>query len=257
MRSLDTVSKYLIPLNRPSQICFLIFSLERVFICIIIHLNMAESSRDDTPCDQTSIAQKFPEEEDSDTNGKNLPENPYRCTVNGVQMVWVGNAWVPDVEINEDFLACYNASYGIQYDYSSIPAPETSKNQAGKETSGQDTKKLTKEEREIRKREAAERAKNWVEIEDQKNTNVYVSGLPTNITEDEFIVSVPVHNKYTIYFKHVVSTSSFLVSRERRDPPFPKNNHFSVQNLPNRIISLLNKTFKTFFYLRAQNKKLY
>ncbi|KAI1730708.1 RNA recognition motif domain-containing protein [Ditylenchus destructor] len=94
-----------------------------------------------------------------------------RCVVNGVQMVW-NNAtqqWLPEVDVDEDFLAVYNATYGVNYDY--------------------DTEKgvpLTKEEKRAKKRELEKQPVAWVDIEDDKNTNVYVSGLPSTITEEQF-----------------------------------------------------------------------
>lgn len=80
--------------------------------------------------------------------------------------------------MNEDFLAAYNASYGVQYDYDAMPAPKKE----------EPKKQLTKEEKRALKREkqkeAAERAKKWVDIEENKNTNVYVSNLPADVTEE-------------------------------------------------------------------------
>jgi len=109
------------------------------------------------------------------------------CVVNGIPMLWNShiNQWLPNIDVNEDFIAHYNTSYGVQYDYSSL-TPGTS-NSDHKVTSSLTDKKLSKEEKETRKREAAERSKNWIDIEDEKNTTVYVSNLPTNITDEEFI----------------------------------------------------------------------
>lgn len=100
-------------------------------------------------------------------------------------MVWnePSKQWLPEVEVNEDFLAQYNASYGVDYDYSSMPVPEP---QLPKE----EPPKLTKEERRTQKREwerqQAIKNQGWVDIEDDKNTNVYVDGLPKEITDEEF-----------------------------------------------------------------------
>jgi len=50
---------------------------------------------------------------------------------------------------------------------------------------------LTKNEKRAKKREAAaaeaERLKGWVDMDEQRNTKVYISGLPTTITEEEYI----------------------------------------------------------------------
>lgn len=36
--------------------------------------------------------------------------------------------------------------------------------------------------------EKPQNVQGWVDIDETKNTNVYVSGLPSTITEEEFIV---------------------------------------------------------------------
>jgi hypothetical protein len=52
---------------------------------------------------------------------------------------------------------------------------------------------LTKNEKRAKKREAAaaeaERLKGWIQMDEERNTKVYVSGLPMTITEEEYIVS--------------------------------------------------------------------
>jgi hypothetical protein len=62
--------------------------------------------------------------------------------------------WLPDVEVDEDFLAYYNASYGVQYDYASMPKPEPRKTAADFEDDDEkplpkkeEQRQLTKEER--------------------------------------------------------------------------------------------------------------
>lgn len=79
----------------------------------------------------------------------------YKCEVNGQKLVWCPSTqqWIPDVEVDEDFLAAYNANYGVEYDYSSMEAPKKE----------EPKKPLTKEEKRALKREkqreAAEQAK--------------------------------------------------------------------------------------------------
>ncbi|XP_029303644.1 17S U2 SnRNP complex component HTATSF1 [Cottoperca gobio] len=110
-------------------------------------------------------------------------------------------AWFP--KITEDFIAAYQANYGFTQDgapdaniaavSSSNPAaakPESKPSQKKKpgdavqkqdpdqdETSSKDDK----QKGEKRKPEPG-----WFDIEDTKNTNVYVSGLPPDISSDEF-----------------------------------------------------------------------
>lgn len=115
--------------------------------------------------------------------------DPTRCVVNGVNMTWnpAAQQWIPDIEVNEDFLATYHANYGVAYDYSQISAPTPS---VPPTKSEEKKEKLTKEERLNKRREMESLEKGWVDIGEDKNTNVYVSGLPSTITEDEFMVGL-------------------------------------------------------------------
>ncbi|XP_047661245.1 HIV Tat-specific factor 1 [Tachysurus fulvidraco] len=94
-------------------------------------------------------------------------------------------AWFP--KITEDFIAAYQANYGFTEDAASAAAgdsqPEKTKEE--KEEEEEEDEGTTKEEKgkgEKRKAEAG-----WFDIEKEKNTNVYVSGLPPDITSDEFV----------------------------------------------------------------------
>lgn len=114
-------------------------------------------------------------------------------------------AWFP--KITEDFLAAYQANYGFNEegnpDINSATsastvtaAPEPSKrvppetvkpaapssNQAEKSEEKLDKAQDVKLKGEKRKAEQG-----WFDIDDHKNTNVYVSGLPPDIGTDEFV----------------------------------------------------------------------
>jgi hypothetical protein len=56
------------------------------------------------------------------------------------------------------------------------------------------TKEEKKAEKRAKKREAAaataERLKGWIQMDEEMNTKVYISGLPTTITEEEFVVGL-------------------------------------------------------------------
>ncbi|KAI6190000.1 HIV TAT specific factor 1 [Aphelenchoides bicaudatus] len=122
-----------------------------------------------------------------------LPQN--KRVVNGVTMVWneFGKTWIPEVDVDEDFLASYHAQYGgklvlinikinqFPTDYSQIKAPEPEPQEAP----------LTKSQKRAKKRQAAaeeaERLKGWIQMDADRNTKVYVSGLPKTITEEEYI----------------------------------------------------------------------
>jgi hypothetical protein len=72
-------------------------------------------------------------------------------------MTWneTSKQWLPDIEVNEDFLAYYNANYGIQYDYDSMPKPEAPKVVLREETTEEgepkkEVTKLTKEQKQVK-----------------------------------------------------------------------------------------------------------
>ncbi|NP_001117650.1 HIV Tat-specific factor 1 [Oncorhynchus mykiss] len=101
-------------------------------------------------------------------------------------------AWFP--KITEDFLAAYQANYGFtkdgQHDPNAACAPDT--DTTAKPEEGKKTEKRTdteqpkdgkKEKGEKRKADTAA----WFDVETDKNTNVYVSGLPPDITTEEFV----------------------------------------------------------------------
>lgn len=105
-------------------------------------------------------------------------------------------AWFP--KINDDFIAAYQASYGFNEegvpdpavanppDESSAGKPEEPKKQdepiKPDESSEEGKAKESTQKGEKRKADPG-----WFEVEQTKNTNVYVSGLPPDITPDEFV----------------------------------------------------------------------
>uniref|UniRef100_A0A915B0R2 17S U2 SnRNP complex component HTATSF1 n=1 Tax=Parascaris univalens TaxID=6257 RepID=A0A915B0R2_PARUN len=104
--------------------------------------------------------------------------NPYRCVVDGITMEWneISQQWLPAVEVDEDFLARYNASYGIEYDFG-VTEGSSSKNVVAE---GESTPKKPKPHEKTKE-------EGWVELDETKNAAVYVSNLPKTITEDAFI----------------------------------------------------------------------
>lgn len=93
----------------------------------------------------------------------------------GVKYFWdkVKLAWFPKVD--DDFMARYQMNYG--FTETSTNTEEKSKNDENK----LDQSKKVKGE----KRKASEPT--WFQVDDSQNTNVYVSNLPTDITEEDFI----------------------------------------------------------------------
>ncbi|XP_071955260.1 17S U2 SnRNP complex component HTATSF1-like [Antedon mediterranea] len=98
-------------------------------------------------------------------------------------------AWFPKVD--EDFLAAYQASYGYTAtDTAPTDGKTTKENNASNAKEVTDTKSAatqaageSKPDSGTKKRKQQDQ---WFEIEDDKNTNVYVSGLPDDVTMDEF-----------------------------------------------------------------------
>ncbi|XP_063089446.1 17S U2 SnRNP complex component HTATSF1-like [Cavia porcellus] len=93
-------------------------------------------------------------------------------------------AWFP--KITEDFIATYQANYGITSDRASGSpehVPHTSMR-----TAEEPPQRKTPEPTDPKKRgEKRKGDSGWFHAEEDSNTNVYVSGLPPDITVDEFI----------------------------------------------------------------------
>lgn len=99
--------------------------------------------------------------------------------------------WFPKVD--EDFLAAYQMNYGFtpdgeQADTTTTNIPVTSEDET--QTSNNQVPKEEKVEEngpELLKKKKRKVDEGWFEVEGNKNPNVYVSGLPLNTSEDEFI----------------------------------------------------------------------
>ncbi|KJH47510.1 hypothetical protein DICVIV_06397 [Dictyocaulus viviparus] len=95
--------------------------------------------------------------------------------VNGVKMKWnrTTQQWEQaDESVDEDFIANYQANYGIQYDYKK--RVETSKQ-----------KDNVIEKKDEKKASGSTETQGWVDMQEKVNA-VYVSNLPTDITFEEF-----------------------------------------------------------------------
>lgn len=106
----------------------------------------------------------------------------------GVVYIWdtEKSAWFPKVD--DEFMARYQLSYGVNPPESN--AEQTSVNEP-KECRESGAEKMTKEEAsdkasEGKKRPAAQEPA-WFDIPNEQNTKVYVTGLPEDITEEEFV----------------------------------------------------------------------
>ncbi|XP_037604027.1 HIV Tat-specific factor 1 [Sebastes umbrosus] len=136
-------------------------------------------------------------EDGSDPNNYTDPED-------GTVYEWdhEKKAWFP--KITEDFIAAYQANYGFTKDgdpdanqaavSSSNPAaPEPDSKASEKEKPGVAAKKPHPDDQhEAQDKEAKQKGEKrkpdpgWFDIEENKNTNVYVSGLPPDISTEEF-----------------------------------------------------------------------
>ncbi|XP_069758379.1 17S U2 SnRNP complex component HTATSF1 [Narcine bancroftii] len=83
--------------------------------------------------------------------------------------------------ITEDFLATYHANYGFIEETSATPGGDTEKILVAEKTERVST---SQKDAKGEKRKADE---GWIDVEEQKNTSVYISGLPPDITPDEFV----------------------------------------------------------------------
>lgn len=88
------------------------------------------------------------------------------------------NAWFP--KIDDDFIAAYQANYGVSENETS-----TSQNQDALSTTS--TLSDVKSQGIAEKKRKANNEPGWFEVDEAHNTNVYVAGLPLDITEEEFV----------------------------------------------------------------------
>ncbi|XP_073455324.1 17S U2 SnRNP complex component HTATSF1 [Aquarana catesbeiana] len=121
--------------------------------------------------------------------------DPYTFTdpSDGTEYEWDHDkkAWFP--KITEDFLAMYQANYGFSEDNKdgSTPSESSQVAPASKEVKTKKAKQESKPQPEPTepkgKGEKRKADPGWFNVDDGRNTNVYVSGLPLDLTYDEFI----------------------------------------------------------------------
>ncbi|XP_063793506.1 17S U2 SnRNP complex component HTATSF1 [Pseudophryne corroboree] len=102
-------------------------------------------------------------------------------------------AWFP--KITEDFLALYHANYGFDQDNKdgsatseasqTAPIPKKPLPKAA-EKPKEGSKSQPDQGEPKAKGEKRKADPGWFKVEDQRNTNVYVTGLPPDVTNDEF-----------------------------------------------------------------------
>uniref|UniRef100_A0A905R0F5 RRM domain-containing protein n=1 Tax=Rhodnius prolixus TaxID=13249 RepID=A0A905R0F5_RHOPR len=118
------------------------------------------------------------------TDGDN---HTYTDPNDGTVYVWdkEKNAWFP--KIDEDFIAQYQMSYG----FVKPDCPESADTEIkdikedSKENSNEDLKKDSEDVASLKRKQPQEPA--WFDVGDKHNTKVYVTNLPTDISEQDFI----------------------------------------------------------------------
>jgi HIV Tat-specific factor 1 len=120
-------------------------------------------------------AQNDPSKE-TDSFGQQPADTPYEWDLDK-------KAWFP--KITEDFIATYQANYGFPDDGASSSTANA------QDTHTRPVEELpqrkTPEPTDLRKRGEKRKAEaGWFHVEEDRNTNVSVSGLPPDVTVDEF-----------------------------------------------------------------------
>ncbi|TKC43508.1 hypothetical protein EI555_016377 [Monodon monoceros] len=134
-------------------------------------LRMQELYGDTKDCD----AQKDPSGE-TNSFGQQPIDTPYEWDLDK-------KAWFP--KITEDFIATYQANYGFSNDGAS--SSTASVQDISARTTEEPLQRKTPKPSYPKKRGEKRKAESgWFHVED-RNTNVYVSDLPPDITVDEFI----------------------------------------------------------------------
>ncbi|KAM4696117.1 17S U2 SnRNP complex component HTATSF1-like [Rhinophrynus dorsalis] len=141
--------------------------------------------------EQLRLQQLYGERESGDG------QDPYtfKDPSDGTEYEWdlEKKAWFP--KITEDFLAMYHANYGVDTENKDESSPSVissskqatmSKDSPDAETPKEINKPLAEPAAPKAKGEKRKPDPGWFQIEDQRNTNVYVTGLPPDITNEEF-----------------------------------------------------------------------
>lgn len=97
------------------------------------------------------------------------------------------NAWFP--KIDDDFMAMYQMSYGFVDNTSGTSSDVRKEDEAtkAKEVREEEVKNGENEPKTSNKRKNQPESHQWFELPPEQNTKVYVSNLPEDITEEEFI----------------------------------------------------------------------
>ncbi|XP_028412564.1 HIV Tat-specific factor 1 homolog [Dendronephthya gigantea] len=132
-------------------------------------------------------------EESEETKETSNDPRVYTDPNDGTQYEWDDQkrAWFP--KIDEDFIAVYQMNYGFGNEEGQPPTGNEEENKTqttAQPTSAELTEQNTKPAEEPVLNTGQKRKKeppSWFEMDESKNTNVYVSGLHEETTEEEFV----------------------------------------------------------------------
>ena len=114
---------------------------------------------------------------ETDSFGQQPTDTPYEWDLDK-------KAWFP--KITEDFIATYQANYGFSDDGAS--SSTASVQDVSARAAEEPPQRQPPEPSDLKKKGEKRKAESgWFHVEEGRNTNVYVSGLPPDITVDEFI----------------------------------------------------------------------
>jgi len=128
--------------------------------------------------------------------------NTYIDPNDGTEYEWnyEKKAWFP--KIDDDFIAKYQSNYGNYTEESTDKQNQSSTSKEEEAVDHNSTEEIdqkiddnsvkSKDKKQfvsklLNKRKPEPQPSNWFEVSDEHNTNVYVSDLPTDITDEEFV----------------------------------------------------------------------
>ncbi|XP_043231002.1 HIV Tat-specific factor 1-like isoform X2 [Amphibalanus amphitrite] len=161
-----------------------------------------DSDDDDEPAPKRPPGQAGPEpsEQEGPSDGSGYEWDPER------------GAWFP--KIDEEFLALHRLNYGFDSEGRAVETapildtgPPPAESAPEKQEAGKQRKLNTKKKPE------------WFQLDDSKNTKVYVSGLPEDVTEDEF---VELMSKCGLVMKDPLKKNAWKIKLYRDDYGVPK-----------------------------------
>lgn len=106
----------------------------------------------------------------------------------GIKFFWdvEKRAWFP--KIDDDFMAIYQMNYGVnKTDRQEVVENRKEDADVEVKSSPEDLKKVDDDKASVENKRKIPNEPNWFEIDETQNTKVYVSNLPNDITEQEFV----------------------------------------------------------------------